>query len=119
MRPWVWLALASLGGCQSAPDIPATLANPGPEAHASIARALKQATGRDVVLDHTAFTVQSALYLTPRERRQVDQAPRLGRVMVEPIRFDLALRGRRCVLIDRRNATAYPLDDVQCVAVAG
>ncbi|MEO1576764.1 MAG: hypothetical protein AAFU65_17590 [Pseudomonadota bacterium] len=113
MRALVGLALAGLTACQSAPRAPATLAQPGPEARASIAAALKAATGRDVLVDNTAFARDSALYITPRERRAIG-APRMGRIMTEPLRFDLVLVGGRCELVDSRNNRAYELSGVMC-----
>ena len=117
MRALVGLAFAGLVACQSAPRVPATLAQPGPDARDSIAAALKAATGRDVLIDDTAFARDSVLYITPRERRAIG-APRMGRVIPEPLRFDLVQVRGRCELVDARHERAYALPGVSCTPAA-
>jgi hypothetical protein len=106
----------ALIGCQSLPERPARLVDPGPEVQASLASVLLEATGREVVIGVDAFTQSSSLYVTHRERGSVNRAPRLGRVMVEPLRFDLVIRGERCYVVDARTQASYSLSVARCAA---
>lgn len=112
------LALAALvvamTACQTLGDVPAVLVSPGVNVQQSVGNALRQATGKDVVVATDALTTSSTLFITVSPRRSLDTTRQIGRIMTQPLRFDLVQSGRTCVLVDARNERRFILDNVEC-----
>ena len=118
---WKRLAVGGLAiaaaGCHSVPgsnDVPALVVAPTAESRAALSGALETALGRPVTIADDALT-DSSLLVVGRQQPPGEQGRvATGRNMDVPVQFRLVQSGGRCVLVDSRDGSRYPLDTVQC-----
>jgi len=115
-----WLAgVLQLAGCQTmnaAADVPALITNPDEASRAALQAAVAASFGGlDVLLADDALTTSSVLMLERSPRGSLDSNQAMGRVLEQPIRFQLVKNGTECTLIDLRDDSRHVLSDTSCI----
>lgn len=111
------VATLTAAGCQTlagAGEQPARLVEPDAAVRAALHEAVAAETGVEVPLADDALTDASALVIERVVRRGPDGTPLQGRVMEEPIRFQLVTDGADCILVDERDDSRQVLEGAEC-----
>jgi len=113
----VVVALAAIhAGClgvSDGRDLAAVIAEATPASQAELRSVLEQALGpRDLLLAPDALTETSLLALEPMSG-PADAAG--GRLLQMPERFELVLRGSRCILVRLSTGQRYELRQTECI----
>lgn len=116
----VWLAgILLLAGCQTMnaeADVPALITDPDEASRAALQAAVAASFGGlDVLLADDALTTTSVLMLERSPRGSLDNNQAMGRVLEQPMRFQLVKNGAECTLIDLRDDSRHVLSDTSCV----
>jgi len=123
MMRGAWLASAALaiGACQSAgvqPDVPAVIADSGPDALSEVRQIVSTAMhGAEVRLADDALTGSSELLLENSAPQGLGKAAGNGRNPGRPERFQLVLDGSQCTLVQQSTGLRWLLLDTSCRAL--
>jgi hypothetical protein len=113
----VLLALLASGACSSgtAGGVPAVLVDPSPAVRAELQRIVGAAAGApDVILGASAFVHETTLVVERRRQLAADGTRIAGRVIEEPIRFELQREGRDCVVVRLDTRERWRLAGADC-----
>ena len=115
-----WLAgILLLAGCQTMnvdADVPALITDPDDASRAALQAAVAASFGGlDVLLADDALTTTSVLMIERSPRRSLNNNQAMGRVIEQPLRFQLVKNGVDCTLIDLRDDSRHVLADTSCV----
>jgi hypothetical protein len=111
--------LVALTACQttsSTNDVPARISNPSAASRAALQNVVNDALRTEVLLADDALTQSSMLVIERKPPRTMQNLPATGRNMDPPIQFRLVTNGNDCILIDTRDGSRHPLENVSCVA---
>lgn len=116
----VWLAgILLLAGCQTMnvdADVPALITDPDDASRAALKAAVAASFGGlDVLLAADALTTSSMLMIERSPRGSLNNNQAMGRVLEQPLRFQLVKNGADCTLIDLRDDSRHVLADTSCV----
>ena len=113
-------ALPPLSACQGLnrdPGVPAVIVDPDEASRAALGKTLSKVfAGQEITLADDALTQSSILVLQHNPGDQQESQAALGRVVDEPIRFQLVKTGDGCFLVDLRDERRYLLANTSCVA---
>lgn len=115
-----WLpGILLLAGCltiNAEADVPALITDPDEASRAALQAAVAASFGGlDVLLADDALTTSSVLMLERSPRGSLDNNQAMGRVLEQPLRFQLVKNGAECTLIDLRDDSRHVLADTSCV----
>lgn len=111
-------ALLVLAGCQGPgqdPYLPAVIVEPDETSRDAIEDTLSGIFGgQQITLADDVLTRSSILTLEHNPGKQLDSQPALGRVVTQPLRFQLVKSGDGCFLVDLRDEKRYLLAGTSC-----
>lgn len=97
-------------------DVPALVTEPDDASRAALQAAVAASFGGlDVLLAADALTTSSVLLIERSPRGSLKNNQAMGRVLEQPMRFQLVKNGTECVLIDLRDDSRHVLADTNCV----
>ena len=103
--------------CKTEPgDHPARIAAASDATLAVLRQTVNEIAGVDVTLSDTALTDSSVLVIENWPRQTLQNPVPQGRVMKDPIRLQLVINAGDCILVDTRDGSRHPLENVSCVA---
>lgn len=114
----VFVSLLLLMSCKSSQlqDVTPALLSPSADAaRREIQVLIGDALGGNVLLSDDAFTRNSQLVIERRPQRDPAGNRLPGRVLEEPGRFRLALRGGECILLHVNSGRHWVLNQAACV----
>jgi len=119
VRQFARLGALLLTGCQTmgaAADVPALITEPDDASRAALQAAISASFGGLYVpLADDALTESSVLLIERSPRGSLDNNPTTGRVLEQPMRFQLVKNGAECTLIDLRDDSRHVLANTSCV----
>jgi NAD(P)-dependent dehydrogenase (short-subunit alcohol dehydrogenase family) len=115
-----WLTgILLLASCQTTnvnADVPALITDPDDASRAALQAAVAASFGGlDVLLANDALTTTSVLMIERSPRGSLNNNQAMGRVLEQPMRFQLVKNGADCTLIDLRDDSRHVLADTSCV----
>jgi len=119
MHQFAWLGALLLTGCQTMGadvDVPALITEPNDASRAALQAAIAASFGGLYVpLADDALTESSVLLIERSPRGSLDNNQATGRVLEQPMRFQLVRNGAECALIDLRDDSRHVLANTSCV----
>ena len=116
------LALFLMTGCKAATtnqvtDTPARIKVHSQASLAELRATIRTAlNNRDVLIASNAFTTSSRLIISRKPIKGPDGRIIDSRTPEEPVIFNLLLNGKRCFVVDKRDARRYELKSATCEA---
>lgn len=113
------ICLVIAAGCKTVADEydqPARITNVDEASRAALQAAVNEVIGTEVLLSDAAFTERSVLVIENWPRPTLQNPQPQGRIMQEPIRLVLVINDGNCLLVDTRDGSRHPLENVNCVA---
>lgn len=113
------ICLVIAGGCKTVPDEndhPARITDQTDAGRAALQQTVNEIIGTEVMLADNALTERSVLVIENWPRPSLQNPRPQGRVMRDPIRLVLVINEDRCFLVDTRDGSRHPLENVTCVA---
>ena len=108
----------TMAGCQTlAPDTPARIVAADATSRAELQEIVNAALGTNVMLADDALTKSNVLLIELTPPRTISSQHPQGRIMEQPMRFQLVTNHDRCYLIDERNQKRHELTRTTCTAI--